>query len=116
MGPESEGVKSELGVELAGGLHVGGGLGGDHPISPEEVDASPLPLGPVSVGEHNPRPVPGIRDLVYGGVVDLQHQVLDLPAPSNSEPDILGQLQLRGVPRPGVDNLLTSSAWRGLVL
>ena len=53
MGAECEGVDGEAGGEPAGGLHVGGGAGGDHAVSPHEVHAGPLALGLVRVGEHN---------------------------------------------------------------
>ena len=129
MCPEGEGMNVLVGGDPAGGLHVGGGGGGDDPSSAHEVDPRPLVLWLVSVSENHPGLVSRGRDLVHAGVVDLQDQVLDVPAAADLdaglsvsaesdhylEPDVPGEVQPGSVPGPGVDDLLTPGTGSGLL-
>lgn len=91
-------------LDLAGGLHVLHGVGRDAAPGAQQHDAGQARQRPLRVVQEDSRIV---RDslLKTVHVVHLQHEVLDVGVPAHLEPDVLGQLQHRGVPRPRVHDL-----------
>ena len=59
-----------------------------------------------------------LADVVSAGIMDLQHQVLDIGASSNTEANSIRQLQRRSIHCPCIDNLRSwtwSTNWMTLL-
>ena len=83
--PERKGMDHDIFRQGAGGLHERRGLGRDSSVRPDKVDAGRLGLRDVGVHQSDPRSVAILGDVVNGGVVDLEHQIVNPSVLANLE-------------------------------
>ena len=81
--PEGEGVDGSLVLNLAGRLEEGGGVRGREAACAHQVHARGLGLRLAGELQEDAGVVPAGRDVVQVGVVDLEHQVLDVSVATN---------------------------------